>query len=406
MSSVKEIFEVAVEIYGRDADKKILYKAEDTLYKENGVGGSLSNLEPVEDCCFSKLKELEDKRKDVHSRERRKDCTLEEDLLPDVDTTDSEIQGKICQIKGFDVLAFYKSYRYRNLTPFPGKWGIFYWNEGLDYLRDSYCKAYPDNNSFFDRSLARRILYQHEIIHFYSDVQTLPLEILTGRPLYSELRFAQSFDSVNFVEETIANIHLLNKMKETLCSKYFRPVNSFIRNFVAHQPGAYSCVNLPLSDLKIQWLKETLNLKSPHAERYSSSLAWWFSNYPKPLNLEAQYVPQYTFDVSRDIWLSAFAHRFTIERIDQDKIIRDLNQDKQLALRWEYTKSQLLKSPNLVSLDFKRWNPEHKKFNTRIWSVRVLKMSGYRAHLEQLNQECTAFRAIAIGPHEKMGHGK
>ena len=48
------------------------------------------------------------------------------------------------ETRGFEAIAFYKSRRFVMKDPFPGKWGIFYINEGLNYVAWEISQLHPN----------------------------------------------------------------------------------------------------------------------------------------------------------------------------------------------------------------------------------------------------------------------
>ncbi|MFN9936403.1 MAG: hypothetical protein ACK536_09265 [Hyphomonadaceae bacterium] len=62
------------------------------------------------------------------------DRLLEELSVPEISEEDKELVEGGIRSRGFEAIAFYKSRRFQSQKPFPGKWGIFYINEGLRHV--------------------------------------------------------------------------------------------------------------------------------------------------------------------------------------------------------------------------------------------------------------------------------
>lgn len=100
---------------------------------------------------------------------------------PDADAVDVASQAH--QIAGMDVLAFYKSFRFKESAPFRGKWGIFLLDAGISALTNDLKHEAQSQPRQELRSLAVKTLLAHEQYHFWIDVWTLGQEI-TPFPLH------------------------------------------------------------------------------------------------------------------------------------------------------------------------------------------------------------------------------
>src|SRR5664279_3700612 len=56
----------------------------------------------------------------------------------------SSITQEAYQMEGMDILAFYKSYRFKEQAPFPGEWGIFLLDAGISGLTSDLMNVAPD----------------------------------------------------------------------------------------------------------------------------------------------------------------------------------------------------------------------------------------------------------------------
>ena len=76
---------------------------------------------------------------------------------------------------GFAALAFYKSRRYVSSNPYRNNWGIFYFEQGEEWLRDKIKNRYPTIND--PSRLAHEFLRKHEWVHFQFDIYVLCAEM-------------------------------------------------------------------------------------------------------------------------------------------------------------------------------------------------------------------------------------
>ena len=138
---------------------------------------------------------------------------------------------------GFECLAFYKSVRYKLVPPIRGFWGIFIFDYAVSYLAGEIQRYYEGQSVAENEwNAALAFLYFHERFHFRFDAWALSQESTTGKPLYENYRnhIYRAFHPQEFVfEETLANIHALT------CIRSYG-IQSFCREFVESQPGAYS----------------------------------------------------------------------------------------------------------------------------------------------------------------------
>ena len=79
---------------------------------------------------------------------------------------------------GVDVLAFYKSFRFRDCPPFRGHWGIFLIDVGIDAVAAEYAAMAPGLPFAELRELAVATLLAHERYHFWIDAWALGQESL------------------------------------------------------------------------------------------------------------------------------------------------------------------------------------------------------------------------------------
>jgi len=122
------------------------------------------------------------------------------------------------QIAGIDVLAFYKSFRFVNLPPFRGKWGIFLLDAGIEGLTCDLMSLLPKESRTEVRKFSRDILLEHELYHFWIDAWALGQELTPLLPpLFKKYEYyLKGKISVELtpddIEESLANHYLYKKL--------------------------------------------------------------------------------------------------------------------------------------------------------------------------------------------------
>lgn len=292
---------------------------------------------------------------------------------------------------GMDALAFYKSRRRLTHAPFPDKWGIFYLQQGLTYVRDEIAAAYPGVRQ--PAALALEFLRQHEYFHFRADVQTLMFEATLGRQLYMPLRIAMRGRSMDFVEEALANRQVLDWAKKPAVG-----LREFVFDFMKLQPGAYARFDERRLDLAAEWAGNVVDLK-PAGTGFRPDLAAWVEATPRDY-LRPSLCPEYVVrPASLSGWISPVFQTPPVNSIVDGEVVSKVlgGRYSQLRAPWEETKLKLRTNRHLPGLDFKPW-PQGGR---GAYSVRV--DHKFRAHLRHESQG--HWTAYAIGGHKEMGHG-
>ena len=148
---------------------------------------------------------------------------------------------------GLEILAFYKSLRFRDEGPFPGKWGIFLFNYGIESIAEEIELYHPgrwDEDQL--RTKAVRFLHRHERFHFRFDAWAISHEAIVDQPLYETYHrsyYQFLFPSEKVVEESLANKHTLLSLKG-------EEIGEFMRDFMDRQPGAYSQYGRDITELR------------------------------------------------------------------------------------------------------------------------------------------------------------
>lgn len=302
------------------------------------------------------------------------------------------IEGGIRRL-GFDVLAFYKSRRYRDRRPYPGRWGIFYLNEGLLYLESAIQREHPGFGS--PRDLARDFLREHERFHFRADLQTLMFEAATKRHLYGPARRNFHGRQSEFVEEALANRQVWEWSKRGVVG-----LRDFAFDFMKLQPEAYARFDEPRLQLAAEWAANVVDLSAdPAAHR--TDLSHWVETTPPSL-MRASLCPEYIVHPANwQAWLSPVLVLPPVMAVnDGEEVVKRLSKRyASLKDRWERTKEKLIQNRLSHGLNFKPW-PKDKSVQDA-YSVRV--DDGFRAHLKP--EGGGHWTAYILGPHKELGHG-
>lgn len=148
---------------------------------------------------------------------------------------------------GLETLAFYKSLHFQDDGPFPGKWGIFLFNYGIEHIAEEIELYHPgrwDEDQL--RTKAVRFLHRHERFHFRFDAWAISHEAILDQPLYETYHrfyYQVLFPSEKVVEESLANKHTLLSLKG-------EEIGEFMRDFMDRQPAAYSQYGRDITELR------------------------------------------------------------------------------------------------------------------------------------------------------------
>jgi hypothetical protein len=148
-------------------------------------------------------------------------------------------------IVGIDVLAFYKSFRFRQLAPFRGKWGIFLIDAGVAGLTADLHDLEPNLPIPEVRKLAMDLLLAHERYHFWIDAWALGQEIIPP-PHRKYKRYEPYLAGKKQVdltlddhEESLANYYAFQKLKRRKLSNG-GTATSMLRETLGLAPVPYS----------------------------------------------------------------------------------------------------------------------------------------------------------------------
>ena len=324
----------------------------------------------------------------------------------------------------FDCIAFYKSMRYRDAYPFIGRWGVFYIYPLLKLFSET-AEFQKENDPF---RFALEAVYRHERRHFIGDVEVRFWEKLVfNLPLYDH--WLRSIPPTMDWEEALAN----RDMYEWLESRGYGIV---ALGLLRQQPGKYG--KFREKDLELRWVKQRekllgkchtlLNLPLPAYIRMVGGNSAFPSILGREIWLgkdivaENLHPPQHLVG-SRSLWLEDFFRdpvRFSrvIGRFHITRIIDSEPQFPRIFAKfvkkngeifrnkWEEVKRKAYICPQPAGLDAKFWGTDGTI------SLRV--DDNVRAHIaptesnsgDSTNRRGQIYKAISIGRHQEMGHGK
>ena len=237
---------------------------------------------------------------DNHLREFGDDS--EDPIDPNnIDDKDVDAARSARQMSGIDVLAFYKSFRFVNLPPFRGKWGIFLLDAGIEGLTYDLMSLLPNEPRTEVRKFSRDVLLAHERYHFWIDAWALGQELTPLIPplLKKYEYYLNGKRSVELtpddIEESLANHYLYKKLsRKKLASG--RSTAAALKAVLLDSPSPYSdCFFDAIERTKREGLlaSAVANGKSPVLARVLSMLTnGGIEPFPllsasiKPVNLE------------------------------------------------------------------------------------------------------------------------
>ena len=157
-----------------------------------------------------------------------------ESQIIDVEVEDDSYESAIGRIleEGIEAIAFYKSYRYKNLKPAKGYWGIFYIKPRFMALQKEICLDLSVTSTEAYLKL-HEFLYGHEIYHYKVDAICLQHESFMNNFLYRPYRhYVNNLPISDWWEEAVAN-HYAFTDNDGKFSQFFRQL-------ILNSPGAYA----------------------------------------------------------------------------------------------------------------------------------------------------------------------
>ena len=361
-----------------------------SLMKESNVESELDS--PWDDSNFNEpFNDSDDRVQTLDEANRRNAIFDRYSGDPDyrgLDLAERDAAEAGIRCRGFDVLAFYKSRRHIDKGPYKGKWGIFYLEQGLQFVAEQIAQEHPGYGA--PSMLAYEFLRAHEWFHYRADLQTLMLEATTEEHLHVLRRHLFRGREHLLVEEALANRHAWEWAKQAKIG-----LGGFAFDFMKLQPGEYARFDDDRMQLAAEWASQALDVAGP---RYD--LAHWVEASPAGL-MHKSLCPEYMVSPAKlgTWWPAAYIPLPLTSITDDDAVTKYLGKikDRSLANKWQTTKERLLANRFANGLDFKPWADDPPA-----WSVKV--NDGDRAHLKPEGDGI--WRAYKIGPHDYMGHGK
>ena len=154
--------------------------------------------------------------KDLEGQILQVDLDDEFSLIPELALAEEDIEAarEALRVTGIDVLAFYKSFRFRDRPPYRDKWGIFLIDAGVSAVEAEYTVLAAGLPRDELRKLAIDTLVAHERYHFWIDVWALGQEVLpiTNRIKRYECYLAARIDGPFDYEESLANHYAYSRL--------------------------------------------------------------------------------------------------------------------------------------------------------------------------------------------------
>lgn len=303
---------------------------------------------------------------------------------------------------GIEILAFYKSYRHISSPPFRGEWGIFYVNSGVQHISRMLAIEFPGAKNL--REIAINFLGSHEIFHAKFDLGILGFEAFSKSHLYLPQKYAFRRSQSQQLEEALANelawryAKSIDPNKSSSRSAHtigIPGVADFFFQFMKNQPGAYARFDENLFELKSETAAGIFKGQRSKYAR-ANDLAQWVALHP-PGYCGRSNIPEHlVLGIKYSKLISPARVIPAVKKINETpKFIKDIPVGHQSY--WEKTKSKLMKSSCLPSLDFKYFQP------LNVWSARV--NDNFRAHFIPIDISQGVWEAVSYGSHKKMGHG-
>ena len=186
-------------------------------------------------------------------------------------------------VHGMEAVAFYKSFRFQDLLPFKGRWGIFYLTEGIRPIQ----RQLEDIDIPHAEWSALEFVRRHERFHFKFDVYALGIESVVSKHLYVPLKHACCLHRTMQTEEAMAN-HEAWRWASTQGPGFAR----FAHDLMSRQPGAYARFEEPheslASELAANLIDHDLSLGARRDDQ-----ALWVGNIPAAMAHWQSYCPEY-----------------------------------------------------------------------------------------------------------------
>ena len=203
-----------------------------------------------------------------------------------LDDASAPSSGGSFEKHGMEAVAFYKSFRFQDLSPFKGHWGIFYLTGGIRRIQRDLERRGMPHAEWSALEFVRR----HERFHFKFDVYALGVESAVSRHLYLPLKHTYRDHPTMQTEEAMAN-HEAWHWATAQGAEFAR----FAHNLMSRQPAAYARFEEPhealASELAANLIDHNLAF---HARRDDQAL--WVGSLPAAMAHWQSYCPEYWVD--------------------------------------------------------------------------------------------------------------
>jgi hypothetical protein len=183
---------------------------------------------------------------------------------------------------GMEAVAFYKSFRFQDLLPFKGYWGIFYLTEGIRFIHRQLEEIDIPHAEWSALEFVRR----HERFHFKFDVYALGIESAVSKHLYVPLKHTYRLHRTMQTEEAIAN----NEAWRWAATQ--GGFAQFAHDLMSRQPAAYARFEEPRESLASELAANLIDHNLAFGARRDDQ-ALWVGNLPAAMAHWQSYCPEY-----------------------------------------------------------------------------------------------------------------
>ena len=187
---------------------------------------------------------------------------------------------------GMEAVAFYKSFRFQDLLPFKGYWGIFYLKEGIRLI-DRHLEDLGIQHAEWS---ALEFVRRHERFHFKFDVYALGIESAVSKHLYAPLKYTYRLHRTMQTEEAMAN-HEAWRWALTQGPVFAR----FAHDLMSRQPVAYARFEESHESLASELAANLIDHNLAFGARRDDQ-ALWVGNIPAAMAHWQSYCPEYWVD--------------------------------------------------------------------------------------------------------------
>lgn len=184
---------------------------------------------------------------------------------------------------GMEAVAFYKSFRFQDMSPFTGHWGIFYLANGIQNIRERLEQLGVPHAAWSALEFVRR----HERFHFQFDVYALGIESAVSKHLYLPLKHKYRHHHTMQTEEALANHEAWR-----WALRQGPALAEFASSLMSRQPAAYARFDEPREELASELAGNLIDLNLAFRARRDDQ-AMWVGNIPAAMTHWQSYCPEY-----------------------------------------------------------------------------------------------------------------